>query len=178
MFEALGDVYSQEDLNQFFSIASPNIPKGTGPDLDLINGATAPNRPEDAGGESDLDFDMAYPIIYPQKITLFQVRTDSDIFLAFLDAIDGSFCDKNNGDRDPNEMCNTFDVTSVVSMSYGGNEQLFGTNFLKVCSSLHCHCHCHCQLQLPTPTPVPALRSTHSPLTYSLPQYSASATNS
>ena len=54
-----------------------------------------------AGGESDLDFQISYPIIYPQNSILFQ--TD-DIYYAtgqqpsqgflntFLDAIDGSYC--------------------------------------------------------------------------------------
>lgn len=54
-----------------------------------------------AGGESDLDLQISYPIIYPQNSVLFQ--TD-DIFYAtgleasqgflntFLDAIDGSYC--------------------------------------------------------------------------------------
>lgn len=134
MFESLGDVYSQEDLDKFFSLVAPNIPQGTGPKLDLINGATAPNRQQDAGGESTLDFDMAYPIIYPQTMTLFQVRSDYDIFIAFLDAIDGSFCSKH--DRDPNEMCDTFDPTSVISVSYGGNEHFWDAAFLKVSTPL------------------------------------------
>lgn len=123
IYESLGDVYSQEDLNNFFKNFAPWIPQGTGPNLDLINGATAPNPPESAGGESNLDFDMAYPIIYPQTTTLFQVATDAyyNIFGDWLSAIDSDYCA-----LDPlynkHKMCGTFEPTNVVSISYGGPE--------------------------------------------------------
>ncbi|KAM3503318.1 hypothetical protein MY11210_008771 [Beauveria gryllotalpidicola] len=123
IYESLGDVYSQEDLNLFYSTAAPYIPAGTGPELDLINGATAPNSPDQAGGESLLDFDMAYPIIYPQGTTLFQVKTDQyyNIFGDWLSAIDSDYCS-----QDPlwnnHKMCGTFEPTNVVSISYGGPE--------------------------------------------------------
>ncbi|QUC20437.1 uncharacterized protein UV8b_04678 [Ustilaginoidea virens] len=123
IFESLEDIYSQEDLDAFYRLFAPNIPKGTGPQLDLINGAVAPTSQDQAGGESDLDFQMAIPIIYPQTTTLFQVRSDNDIFLALLGAIDDDFC-QNNPDLDPNEMCGTFAPTSVISVSYGGPEYL------------------------------------------------------
>ncbi|QPG98144.1 hypothetical protein C2857_007305 [Epichloe festucae Fl1] len=130
IFESLGDVYAQEDLDAFYKLLAPNIPAGTGPELDLINGATAPNSPDRAGGESDLDFQMAIPIIYPQKTTLFQVNSQVDVFLAFLDAIDGEFCPEDP-DRNPGEMCNTFAPTNVISISYGGAEYLSSPNVLK-----------------------------------------------
>lgn len=133
IFESLGDVYAQEDLDAFYKLLAPNIPAGTGPELDLINGATAPNSPDRAGGESDLDFQMAIPIIYPQKTTLFQVNSQADVFLAFLDAIDGEFCPEDP-DRNPGEMCNTFAPTNVISISYGGSEYLSSPNVLKVLS--------------------------------------------
>ncbi|KGQ06546.1 Tripeptidyl-peptidase sed1 [Beauveria bassiana D1-5] len=123
IYESLGDVYSQEDLNLFYTKAAPYIHAGTGPELDLINGATAPNSPDQAGGESLLDFDMAYPIIYPQGTTLFQVKADQyyNIFGDWLSAIDSDYCSKdplwNN-----HKMCGTFEPTNVVSISYGGPE--------------------------------------------------------
>ncbi|TQV94424.1 alkaline serine protease AorO [Cordyceps javanica] len=123
IYESLGDVYSQEDLDLFYKNAAPYIPAGTGPQLDLINGATAPNSPDKAGGESLLDFDMAYPIIYPQGTTLFQVKEDQydNIFGDFLSAIDSDYCS-----QDPywnnHKMCGTFEPTNVVSISYGGPE--------------------------------------------------------
>lgn len=120
MYESLGEVHAQEDLDKFFELVAPYIPKGTGPQLDLINGATAPNPVEKSGGEAVLDFDMVYPIIYPQKSTLFQVKNDGllDIFDAYLAAIDSEYCDQNNG----HQMCGTYEPTNVISISYGGPE--------------------------------------------------------
>lgn len=95
-------MYAQEDLDLFFANFTPNIPKGTGPKPAFIDGGNAPvHNISEAGGESDLDFELIYPIIYPQTITLYQ--TDDDYysnspdgpaggFNTFLDAIDGSYC--------------------------------------------------------------------------------------
>lgn len=122
-FESISDVYSQEDLDQFWKVAAPYVPQGTGPDLDLINGATAPNPPESAGGESDLDFQMAIPIIYPEGTVLFQTAGTGydDIFGDFLAAVDADYCP-----IDPNwnnhKMCGYYEPTNVVSISYGGAE--------------------------------------------------------
>ncbi|KAG5970552.1 hypothetical protein E4U55_001614 [Claviceps digitariae] len=124
IFEALGDVYAQEDLDAFYKLLAPNIPAGTGPDVDLINGATAPVSPDQAGIESSLDFQMAIPIVYPQTTTLFQVndaKGQEDPFFALFDAIDGGFCHKDP-DRYPNGMCDVYEPTNVISVSYGGTE--------------------------------------------------------
>lgn len=95
IFEDLGDVYSQTDLNEFFLTLYPRIPQGTHPKLDLIDGAVAPNPVTSAGPESDLDFQISYPIIWPQNSVLYQ--TDDVVYEAnytyegflnnFLDAI-------------------------------------------------------------------------------------------
>ena len=100
IFEDLGDMYSQTDLNEFFATIFPRIPQGTHPTLKGIDGATAPDPVQSAGPESDLDFQISYPIIYPQNSILFQ--TDDDVYEAnytfegflnnFLDGIDGSYC--------------------------------------------------------------------------------------
>ena len=97
IFEDLDDMYSQTDLNDFFLTLAPNIPQGTHPTVDSIDGATAPTTVTMAGPESDLDFQISYPIIYSQNSILFQ--TDDDVceanytydgfFNNFLDAIDG-----------------------------------------------------------------------------------------
>lgn len=101
IFEDLGDYYSQTDLNEFFLTLAPNIPQGTHPILKAIDGAQAPTTVANAGAESDLDFQISYPIIYPQNSVLFQ--TDDPVYEAnytyngflnnFLDAIDGSYCE-------------------------------------------------------------------------------------
>lgn len=100
IFENIGDIYSQEDLDEFFRTLQPRIPQGTHPILNSVDGGTAPTTVADAGPESNLDFQISYPIIWPQNSVLFQ--TDDPVyeanytFLGFfnnlLDAIDGSYC--------------------------------------------------------------------------------------
>ena len=148
IFEDLGDVYSQTDLNDFFLTLAPQIPQGTHPVLDAIDGAVAPNPVTSAGPESDLDFQISYPIIYPQNSILFQ--TDDPVYEAnytfngflnnFLDAIDGSYCsysafgetgnspldppypDPNPGGYKGGLQCGVYKPTNVISISYGGQE--------------------------------------------------------
>lgn len=57
-----GDFYAQEDFNSFFTKYTPYIPNGTSPTLDSIDGGQAPVDTADAGGESNLDFLLAYPM--------------------------------------------------------------------------------------------------------------------
>jgi tripeptidyl-peptidase-1 len=148
IFEDLGDKYSQKDLDLFFETLAPNIPQGTHPILKSIDGATAPVPSGDDGGESDLDFQVAFPLLYPQKLVLFQ--TDDDVYEAdyefegflnnFLDAIDGSYCkysafgetgnsvldpvypDPQKGGYKGKLQCGVYKPTNVISISYGGQE--------------------------------------------------------
>lgn len=142
------DTYSQEDLDLFFTTFFPTIPNGTHPTPAFIDGAVAPVPVEDAGGESDLDLTLIYPLIYPQVITLYQ--TDDPIYAAealngtlngfldtFLDALDGSFCtysaygqtgnnntldpvypDPNPGGYKGALQCGVYKPTNVISASY------------------------------------------------------------
>lgn len=110
-----GDKYSQSDLDLFYANYSSNVPQGTHPTLDSIDGGQAPVAPdsEDNTGESDIDMAIAYSLIYPQKITLYQVDDEIEAFtdggfntvstlesehitstdtIQFLDALDGSYC--------------------------------------------------------------------------------------
>ncbi|TVY36143.1 Tripeptidyl-peptidase [Lachnellula occidentalis] len=143
IFEDLGDVYSQEDLNLFFATFAQSIPQGTGPKLEAIDGATAPDAVLQAGAESDLDFQVSFPLIYPQGTVLFQ--TDDPVYEAdyvyegflnnFLDALDGSYCstvdpldppypDPSNatGAYKGALQCGVYTPTNVISISYGGQE--------------------------------------------------------
>ncbi|TVY22058.1 Aorsin [Lachnellula arida] len=96
-----GDFYAQADLDLYFSSFAPRIPTGTHPTLASIDGGKAP-VPVFEAGESDLDLEIAYPLIYPQKITLYQTddrqyaQSGPGIpkggFNTFLDALDGSYC--------------------------------------------------------------------------------------
>ena len=93
-----GDFYAQEDLNLFFANFTPYIPQGTHPTADLIDGAIAPVNVSEAGGESALDFELAFPLLYPQQATLYQIDdinysngnlSTVGIYNDWLDAIDG-----------------------------------------------------------------------------------------
>lgn len=143
-----GDIYSKEDLSLFFAEFAPNVPQGTEPTLDSIDGGHAPVEPgsEFNTGESDIDFDISYSLIYPQSIELYQVDDDIEAFEdggfnTLLDALDGSYCtytaygetgDDPNVDPtypDPAEggykghtACGTFKPTRVISVSYGVSE--------------------------------------------------------
>lgn len=72
-----GDFYAQEDLNLFFANFTPQIPRGTHPARAFIDGAEAPVPVQDAGGESDLDFELSYPILWPQGLVLYQTGQPS-----------------------------------------------------------------------------------------------------
>ena len=124
------------------------IPQGTHPVLDLIDGAVAPNPVTEAGIESALDFQISYPILWPQNSILYQ--TDDPVYENnytyqgflnnFFDAIDGSYCTytafniTGNSDIDPpypdpapggykgELQCGVYEPTNVISISYGGAE--------------------------------------------------------
>ncbi|KAK3647834.1 Tripeptidyl-peptidase sed1 [Elasticomyces elasticus] len=159
IFEDLGDYYSQTDLNLFFANFTPYIPQGTHPKLDAIDGAIVPalTNVADAGAESDLDFQISYPIIWPQTSVLYQ--TDDPVYEAnytyegflnnFLDAIDGSYCsyfafgETGNSPLDPQYpdpapggykgslQCGVYRPTNVISISYGGQESDLPVSYQK-----------------------------------------------
>lgn len=148
IFEDLGDVYSQADLDDFFLTFARGIPTGTHPVFSPVDGGIPPVPVTAAGPESDLDFQVSYPILWPQNSVLFQtddLPTELDYtyvgFLNnFLDAIDGSYCyaegapQFKEGNIDPpypdskpsgylgNLQCGAYKPTNVISISYGGQE--------------------------------------------------------
>ncbi|KAH8817290.1 peptidase S8/S53 domain-containing protein [Xylogone sp. PMI_703] len=142
-----GDIYAQQDLNLFFENFAPNIPSGTGPIAAFVDGATAPTSQRNAGLESSLDFDIAYPLIYPQTITLYQTDASQfegdriGLFNNFLDAVDGSYCTfSSNGETgddptiDPvyssgSKQCGVYKPANVISFSYGLVEADYPTNY-------------------------------------------------
>ena len=101
----------------------------------------------EGGGESTLDFELAYPIVYPQEIKLYQVDDPNNIYPqrlgfgdTFLDALDASFCTYEGGDNktiDPiypdtqpggynqPEQCGSYAPTKVISVSYGLSEAFY-----------------------------------------------------
>ncbi|KAI1327012.1 peptidase S8/S53 domain-containing protein [Xylariaceae sp. FL0255] len=103
IYESLLEFWNQQDLDSFFTALDTGIPNGTHPIDDLIDGAVAKtNNVTEDGGETMLDLDLAYPIVYPQTITIFNeddlnYQGEANVtymggFNTFLDAIDGSYC--------------------------------------------------------------------------------------
>ncbi|KAI1214352.1 subtilisin-like protein [Annulohypoxylon truncatum] len=106
IFQSLGQHYTQYDLDKFFWSFSDNIPNGTHPELFSVDGGQGPTTSlRMAGSEANLDFQMAYGLIYPQDTVLYQVddewyqniyQTDPAAYTGFFNnlwnAIDGSYC--------------------------------------------------------------------------------------
>lgn len=151
IYESELEFYTQTDLDLFFKNLSSNIPPGTHPDNVSIDGGQAEtSNISMAGGEADLDLQLAYPIIYPQKITVYDEDdlnyqanpndTYTGGFNTFLDALDGSYCtysaygETGDSSIDPTYpdpapggykgqlQCGTVKPTNVISISYGGQE--------------------------------------------------------
>ena len=100
VFESELQFYTQLDLDSFFTNFTRYIPNGTHPIAANVDGGQqSTTDPFQAGGEADLDLMLAYPIIYPQTITLYEVDdfivqsnpndTYTFGFNTFLDALDG-----------------------------------------------------------------------------------------
>ena len=142
--------YVQSDMDVFFADASPKIPKGTQARNVLLHGAEVVRKvtTETATGvlESNLDFQLAWPIVYPQNITLFDasfelppdaakiLQGDNDTAAmalsagalaqsldTTLDALDGSYCGLTQANRSTTE-CGTFKPPTVLSISFGAAE--------------------------------------------------------
>ena len=155
------DAFAQADINLFFKNFAPNVPQGTTPKVLSVDGGTTNVAPGSVrnGGESDIDIDLAYSLVYPQSVTVFQVddlpnssgQTNKTGFLnTFLDAVDGSYCTFSafgiTGDSptidatypDPlpggfkgQRECGVYKLTPVVSISYGEAEINFPRRYLE-----------------------------------------------
>ncbi|TWU74836.1 hypothetical protein ED733_000519 [Metarhizium rileyi] len=143
MFESDDEMHKQTDLDMFYRLYAPGIPKGTGPKINLIDWGSRKPDPNKAQGEAALDFDVSVPIIHPQGVELYQTKSNYDGYShlgflnQFLDAIDGAYCSSDGGD-DPNvdgvtadEACGTFKPANVISVSYGLTEHVWPTSYLK-----------------------------------------------
>jgi len=132
--------YLPSDLDLFFANFSTRQ-VGDRPIFDSVDGGVLQTEVEsfDYNGESDLDLEYSMTLVYPQKVTLYQVGdlVEGASFNNFLDAIDGSYCTYEGGD-DPTqdavypdlnatgykgpENCGTYAPTKVISTSYSYNE--------------------------------------------------------
>ena len=137
IYENASDVYSQSDLDKFFAKYAPQVPQGTHPSYNGIDGAPQPVQSGSplVTGESDVDFSIAYSLIYPQNVVLYQVEEETPggtanqvnreytSFVNFLDAVDGSFC--TSLDTSSGFSCGQVSLTKVVSISYSAPELAF-----------------------------------------------------
>ncbi|KAJ5113386.1 subtilisin-like protein [Penicillium angulare] len=147
-----GDYFAKSDLDKFYKEYAPWVPQGTYPIPAMIDGAnySVPASSSLNTGESDIDIDMAFALLYPQSVTLYQVDDQiyepeevatTNLFNTFLDALDGSYCTYSaygeTGDDPsidpvyPNPsaggykgklQCGVYKPTNVISASYGQSE--------------------------------------------------------
>ncbi|MCJ1331951.1 hypothetical protein MMC10_008643 [Thelotrema lepadinum] len=139
--------YVQSDMDKFFQEVAVDIPVGTTANNVLLYGAELTTNFTLAAGsifiatdiEADLDFQLAWPLVYPQNITLFAtlpteaqladiLQTNStdtqeeylgldlsldDVFSSF----DGSNCYNSSA-----SICGVYQAPTVLSVSYSSNE--------------------------------------------------------
>jgi tripeptidyl-peptidase-1 len=129
--------YLPYDLDIFFSNFSKRL-VGQRPIFNSIFGGINQLRDKSClfNCESNLDLEYAMTLVYPQKVTLYQV---GDIlggasFNNFLDAFDSKYCDGDDpyadaiypdptpgGYKGPSS-CGTYELAKVISISYAYNE--------------------------------------------------------
>ena len=151
IYEALSQYYVQSDLDAFFkNLTTTNvtntIPAGTRPIVDSVDGGNASSiNVTLAGEEAELDFDLAFPIVYPQTVTVY-ADDDNFSYNTLLDAIDGSYCTYSAygitgdgiddpvipGPGYPNPLqCGLYQPTNVISVSYGAPEAVYSIAYQK-----------------------------------------------
>lgn len=136
----IGQVYSQEDLNLWYTWRAPQIPQGTTPFYNALNGGPLPSDPAGAGIEAELDVQVAYGIVWPQQVTFWSSgygnNSDNTLYGVWEEAIDGDYCKANPG-IGPNDECGTRTPTNIMSSSYGYTESEIPASFSKV-GSINC----------------------------------------
>ena len=108
-------------MDLFYSNLARQIPAGTAPTTDLIDGAIVSTSTQSFNDNGEADLDLQYAIalgkskfyysrcllksktyiVYPQKVTLYQTgdMVEGASFNNFLDAIDASYCTSGGGDN-------------------------------------------------------------------------------
>ncbi|CEJ81606.1 hypothetical protein VHEMI01726 [[Torrubiella] hemipterigena] len=133
IYEGNNSFLKLDDLDLFYNNTNVGIPLGHGPIVDYINYYTG--KPTGTGYEPEvsLDLHMAYPIIYPQQIHLFNMNnTHCQLYDEFLDAIDGSFCQGDDPSVDTpggSHVCGAYKPTNVFSFSYSVSEKAWSAPY-------------------------------------------------
>jgi tripeptidyl-peptidase I len=142
---------------------APYVPQGTAPIPAFIDDAEAPVPADNSvnTGESDIDLDMPFSLLYPQTVTLYQpddqpsaapvLEGTFEGFLdTFLDALDGSYNtysaynirgdspaivpmypDPHPGGYKGQLQCGVYTPTKFISASYGEAEHDLPENYFK-----------------------------------------------
>lgn len=125
------------DLDDFFSVYT-DVPCGTQPrTLSISGGEPQPDlQSPDALFEPDGDFEIAWAIVYPNEVALYDIGSSAGAnFNAFLDALDGSYCTSDGGDPTiPAQACSPSahrDLSDVISISWTESEKTFTPAFLQ-----------------------------------------------
>lgn len=158
VYETGGEFYNQTDLNFYYKTFGLDIPSGTGPQYDPVDGAPPLKNATYPGGEADLDMQAVFPLAYPDKVIFFEVddyyyegigsENISGIFNTFLDSLDASYCtysafgetgdapgidptypDHHPGGYDHPEQCGKYTPPNVISISYSLNEDSLPMNY-------------------------------------------------
>ena len=66
---ALSTGYKQKDMDLFYNDSAPQVPKGTHPTFDPIEGADRSDVAIGYADESDMDLDVIYSLVYPKTVT-------------------------------------------------------------------------------------------------------------
>ena len=77
-----------------------------------MDGAIGPSYPGADNVETMLDLDVAYPLVYPAGIAMFQTNASEN---SILDALDNIYCDKKY-------QCGLYQPTNVISVSWESGE--------------------------------------------------------
>ncbi|MCJ1472845.1 hypothetical protein MMC13_001494 [Lambiella insularis] len=129
--------FLQTDLDLFYATLQPNVPQGTAPVLNSIDGGVVQTTTQGfaSNGESDLDIEYAQALVQ-----LYQVGdlVEGASFNNLLEALDATYCvpggenpmfdgvypDTAAGGFNGHD-CGTVTPASVISTSYGANEASF-----------------------------------------------------
>lgn len=144
--------YAKEDLDSYFSQFAPWVPQGTEPINQGINGGCPSTNVSCASGETELDFEMSMPIIYPQSTVDYSIYNyhyadgGTGSFNTWLDALDGSYCHYTafgeTGDDpaiDPAypdasgynhpQQCGVYKPANVIPIAWGNGEQVLPASY-------------------------------------------------
>ena len=107
------ETYDQAGLDTFFASSATNIPAGTSP---AVNSTEISTYPSIVSDELMLDLEVAYPLVYPQNISILEFAP------TYQTSIKASDVNVN--------------VTKVFSISYAGLEDLSNTEQKRQCNEL------------------------------------------